>query len=75
MEVSIDQIVTSPTSLRLGCVVRYGKLGPVRFVVAVIEDQSLDVDTLEQLAAWATRQRNRLLDTTRAGEDLGEPLF
>ena len=76
LEVEITQIATYPTSLRFGCVVRYGQGGPVRFVSAYVDDSVLDNNTLVDLMSWCAHQANRALDAER--EDLSEldaPLF
>jgi len=69
MEVEISQIATYPTSLRFGCVVRYGKDGPVRFVSAYVDDRALSQEVLLDLMTWCTRQINRALDKEREQED------
>lgn len=76
MEVEINQIATSPTSLRFGCVVRYSKDGPIRFVSAYVNDEALSQEVLVDLMGWCARQINRALDAERAEADLGtDPLF
>jgi len=76
LTVEINQIATSPTSLRFGCVVRYGKDGPVRFVSAYVDDTVLTQDTLIDLMNWAARNINRALDAEREElRDLDAPLF
>lgn len=75
LEVSVNQIASTPT-LRIGLVVRYGDGGPVRFAVASIEDDVLDLATLRDLEAWVHRQRMRLVSLEERARDLGEdPLF
>lgn len=69
MEVEISQIATYPTSLRFGCVVRYGKDGPVRFVSAYVDDRVLSQAVLTDLMAWCARQINRALDEERPEPD------
>lgn len=74
MEVEINQIATYPSSLRFGCVVRYGKDGPVRFVSAYVDDRVLSQEVLLDLMAWCARQINRALDAERP-EASDVPLF
>jgi len=69
MEVEISQIATYPTSLRFGCVVRYGKEGPVRFVSAYVDDRVLSQEVLTDLMGWCARQINRALDSEREAEE------
>lgn len=76
MEVEINQVSTSPTSLRFGCVVRYGEDGPVRFASVVLHEDLLDIDDLKDLMRWAARQAARLIEDERKAADQGtEPLF
>lgn len=76
MEVEINQIATYPTSLRFGCVVRYGNEGPVRFVSAYVDDRVLSQEVLVDLMAWCARQVNRALDAERdEASSIEEPLF
>lgn len=49
LEVEINQIAVDPPLLRLGCVVRYGKEGPVRFA-----QTSLDLRLVPWERIWAT---------------------
>jgi hypothetical protein len=76
LEVEISQIATYPTSLRLGCVVRYGENGPVRFVSAYVDDRVLSPEVLADLLQWVVRQTNRALDSERGdASPMEEPLF
>ena len=76
LEVEISQIATYPTSLRLGCVVRYGENGPVRFVSAYVDDRVLSPEVLADLLQWVVRQTNRALDSERGDKSpMEEPLF
>lgn len=76
ISVDINKIVATKDELRFGLVVRYGDDGPVRFVVAKLEDDVLDWRTLSEVSGWITRQVNRHLDRERELLEEGEqPLF
>jgi len=76
LEVKIDKIATSPTSLRLGCVIRYGKAGPVRFAVALLDDEVLTLETIAEVQTWLSRQSARIIEAERRALDQGsDPLF
>jgi len=76
LEVRINQIDTSPSRLRLGCVVRYGKMGPVKFAVALFEEDVWTLETIAELQAWLSRQSARLIEAERQALDQGtDPLF
>ena len=76
LEVQINQVATSPTSLRFGCVVRYGKDGPVRFSTIVVDLEDFDAADLRDILAWCGRALERVLDQERKARDQGEdPLF
>jgi len=75
MEVEFSQIVTTPSSLRFGCVARYDS-GAVRFVTMVLEDEVLDLETIQDLLEWLSRQAKKIVDARHALEDQGDdPLF
>lgn len=67
MRVTVDKMIPSPSGIRLGCVVRYGEGGPVRFVDAEIPWSLI---TAEVLAACYDHL-NKTLDR----EPVEEPLF
>jgi hypothetical protein len=67
MRVTVDKLVPTPSGLRMGCVVRYGEGGPVRFVDAELPWELL---TAEVLAAGYAAL-NRALDA----EPKDDPLF
>lgn len=76
MEVEINQVSTSPTSLRFGCVVRYGDNGPVRFASVVLHEDLLTIDDLKDVMSWCARQAARLVEDERRARDHGtDPLF
>lgn len=71
LEVTVDKITTSPSGLRLGLVIRYGKDGPVRFAQGVIPWTAFGhVDRAEIL-----RRFDRMVGDALAGEPADEPLF
>jgi hypothetical protein len=75
MEVEFSQIATTPTSLRFGMVARYDS-GAVRFVTMVLDDDVLDLDTIQDLLTWLSRQAKKIVDERHRVEDQGEdPLF
>lgn len=71
IEVSVDKIAPSPSGLRLGCVIRYGKDGPVRFAQAVIPWAAFGRETRAELLAVF----NRMVADTMAEEPAEDPLF
>lgn len=76
MEVSINKIVTSPTSLRFGCVVRGDQNSWVRFVNVVIDEDDLGLEDLTRLGQWITRQMDRYFQSDPDSEASAEqPLF
>ena len=76
LEVEINQITTSPSSLRFGCVVRYGDGGPVRFVSAAVDDDVLDLETIRDLLDWLARLAKKIVDAEHQARDQGtDPLF
>jgi hypothetical protein len=74
MTLEINQIVATGNSLRFGIIVRYSDNGPIRFVQAVLPDDTLDWTTLGEMAAWVARHTNRHLDHERELER-EDPLF
>lgn len=76
LEVDINQIVTSPTSLRFGCVVRNGNHGPVRFAGSFMLARDLEVSTLVDLQVWAAKELQRRIDAERDERNPpDDPLF
>lgn len=74
--VEFSQIATTPTSLRVGLVVRYGDNGPVRFAQLVIDDDALDGGALGDLTTWLNRQWSRHLDREAdLNPEVQDPLF
>jgi len=69
LQVEFSQLAASPTSLIIGCVVRYGSGGPVRFAQLVVKDDALDWEALTDVANWLVRQTNRHLDRERQAHD------
>jgi hypothetical protein len=67
MRVTVDKLLPTPSGLRMGCVVRYGEGGPVRFVDAELPWELI---TAEVLAAIYDH-----LNKTLDAEPLDEPLF
>jgi hypothetical protein len=67
MRVTVDKLVPSPSGLRLGCVVRYGEGGPVRFVDAEIPWELWTYEVLAQIY----KRVDQVLDA----EPAEDPLF
>jgi hypothetical protein len=67
MKMNVDAVVPTPSGLRLGCVIRYGDGGPVRFLDATVD---WSVFTLEVQQACVAAF-DRMLDA----EPEDEPLF
>lgn len=65
IRVDINQISCTRDSLQIGCVVRFGDDGPVRFVRTYLEDDVLDWATLGELTEYLNRQVSRHLDRER----------
>lgn len=75
LEIEFSQIATTPTSLRVGMCARY-ESGAVRFVTMVLEDDVLDIDTINDLLEWLSRSARKIVDARHRLEDQGEdPLF
>ena len=69
LTVELSQIGSTPNSLRIGVVIRYGQDGPVRFAQLVVEDDCLSWQDLQTLVDWGVRQTNRHLDREREVEE------
>lgn len=61
MEVKINGVATTPSSLRFGCVVTGPEKSWVQFVHVVVEDDDLDQAAVDALISWGVRQRNRYM--------------
>lgn len=72
MEVEFSQIATTPTSLRVGMCARYDS-GAVRFVTMVLEDDVLDLETIQELLDWLSRQAKKIVDERHRQYDQGAP--
>lgn len=70
IEVTVDKIAPTSEGLVLGCVVRYGKEGPVRFARAVIPWSAFGMDTQREMVHAFAHARDLYLDT-----EPDEPLF
>lgn len=71
LEVEIDRIVPSPSGLRFGLIVRYGKDGPVRFAAATLPWRAFTSDVrVEMLDRF-----NRMVDDTLAEEPDEQPML
>ena len=76
VQIEFSQLAADSLSLRIGCVVRYGDAGPVRFVTLVIDDLALDWQAMVTLSEWVSRQLSRHLDAEHdVGPDPQDPLF
>jgi hypothetical protein len=70
IEVTVDTILPTPSGLRCGCTISYGKSGPIRFAQAVIPWRAFGRDTrAEMLAVF-----NKIVDEVDYGEP-ADPLF
>lgn len=62
LEVEIERISPSPSSLRVGLVVRYGDNGPVRFAQARIDWDLFTPEVMGELLRHIDRLRAQHLD-------------
>lgn len=65
IQVEFSQAAISGSTLRIGCVVRYGKGGPVRFAQVVVDEDVLQWGDLDAILTFASRATNRYLDRER----------
>jgi len=66
MRITVDQLVPTPSGLRLGTVVRYSEGGPVRFVDAELPWELITPEVLAAIYDWL----NKTLDRAPAEDPL-----
>lgn len=59
MRVTVDKMIPSPSGMRLGCVVRYGEGGPVRFVDAELPWSLITAEVLAAIYDHLNRTLDR----------------
>ena len=71
ISVDVEKILPSPSGLVLGCIVRYGDGGPVRFVQATVPWAAFSKETRSEML----RAFDRLVDAWLDEEPDDAPLF
>lgn len=76
MEVKIDSVAISPTSLSFGGVIHGPEKAWMRFVIIEVDDSAFSHDELRAIVVWAGRLLNRYLDSEPGeAEPPDVPLF
>lgn len=65
MEIRIDSVASTPSSLRFGCVITGPQGSWVKFAQIVVDDETFSIADAEEIMGWFARQVNRYLDSER----------